>query len=174
MVNATILINNSDIHNNLNNQISSPSINNQSNLFSNVEDFVDSSDSSHENPLQSVQKMDEISCESSEKESFHISNFSSKNCKIVAKDQESFQESSDECFEKSREKVEISSIDKSFQISSVKEKKYQSSRKSKFSFSDSSDGDSEISEEKVEKLDMSDLDKYMVPISLDKCRKCNF
>jgi len=70
--------------------------------------------------------------------------------------------------------VEISSIEKSFQISSVKEKKYQSSMKLKFSFLDSSDCDSEISKEKVEKFDMSDLDKYMVPISLNKCRKCNF
>ena len=67
----------------------------------------------YENPLKSVQKMDEISCESSEEESIHISNFSSKNCKIVGKDQESFQERSDECFEQSPEKVEISSFDKS-------------------------------------------------------------
>ena len=166
--------NSSNVHNNLHDQMSSPSINNESNHFSNVENFVDSSDSSYENPLKSVQKMDEISCESSEEESFHISKFSSKNCKIVAKDQESFQESSDECFEQSREKVEISSIEKSFQLSSVKEKKYQSSMKLKFSFLDSSDCDSEISKEKVEKFDMSDLDKYMVPISLNKCRKCNF
>ena len=38
-------IDNSNIHNNLYHQISSPSINNQSNHFSNVENLVDSSDS---------------------------------------------------------------------------------------------------------------------------------
>ena len=43
-----------------------------------------------------------------------------------------------------------------------------------FIFLNSSDCDSEISKEKVEKFDMSDLDKYMVPISLNKFRKCTF
>ena len=91
-------VNSSNIHNNLNHQNSSSLINIQLNSLSHFENLVDSSDSSYENPWKSVQKMDEISCESSEEESFHISNFSSKNCKIVAKDQESFQESSDEWF----------------------------------------------------------------------------
>jgi len=32
----------------------------------------------------------------------------------------------------------------------------------------------EASKGKVENFDMSDLDKYTVPVSLDKCAKCNF
>ena len=64
--------------------------------------------------------MDEISCGSSESESFHISSLLNKNFEKAFKDQESFEYSLDDCFEQWREKVESSSSDESFEILSVK------------------------------------------------------